>query len=83
MSEKMNGLSMDIAAAEQEKLREVFPECFVEGLLLGKFSAIDENDREKYLARNHQQPRNRRTVSHQLAEYDVPALADCQKSSAG
>ncbi|MDR3050416.1 MAG: site-specific DNA-methyltransferase [Oscillospiraceae bacterium] len=56
MSEKLNGFSMDIAAAEQEKLRAVFPQCFVEGRLderkllelLGTFDTLDENDREKY-----------------------------------
>jgi adenine-specific DNA-methyltransferase len=54
--EKMDGLSMDIAAAEQEKLRMVFPQCFVEGKLderkllelLGAFDTLDGNDREKY-----------------------------------
>lgn len=53
---KLDGLSMDIAAAEQDKLREVFPQCFVEGKLderkllelLGTFDTLDENDREKY-----------------------------------
>ena len=29
----MDGLSMDIAAAEQDKLRAIFPQCFVEGKL--------------------------------------------------
>ena len=56
MSDKLNGLSMDIAATEQEKLRAVFPQCFVEGQLderkllelLGTFNTLDENDREKY-----------------------------------
>jgi adenine-specific DNA-methyltransferase len=56
MSEKMDGLSMDIAAAEQDKLRAVFPQCFTEGKLderkllelLGTFDTLDENDREKY-----------------------------------
>ena len=33
MDEKLNGPSMNIAAAEQEKLRAVFPKCFVEGRL--------------------------------------------------
>ena len=55
-NEKMDGLSMDIAAAEQDKLRAVFPQCFTEGQLderkllqlLGTFNTIDENDREKY-----------------------------------
>lgn len=56
MGEKLDGLSMDIATAEQEKLRAVFPQCFVEGQLderklfelLGTFNTLDENDREKY-----------------------------------
>ena len=54
--ERLDGLSMDIAAAEQEKLRTVFPQCFVDGKLdkrrlfelLGAFDTLDENDREKY-----------------------------------
>jgi len=56
MNDKLDGLSMDIAAAEQDKLRAVFPQCFVEGKLderklfelLGTFDTLDENDREKY-----------------------------------
>jgi adenine-specific DNA-methyltransferase len=56
MDEKPDGLSPDIAAAEREKLRAVFPQCFVDGKpderklpeLLGIFDALDENDREKY-----------------------------------
>jgi len=56
MTDKLDGLSMDIAAAEQDKLRAVFPQCFVEGKLderkllelLGTFNTVDENDREKY-----------------------------------
>ena len=56
MDEKLDGLSMDIATAEQAKLRAVFPQCFVEGRLderklfelLGTFDTLDENDREKY-----------------------------------
>jgi adenine-specific DNA-methyltransferase len=32
-NEKMSGLSMDIEAADREKLRAVFPQCFVEGKL--------------------------------------------------
>lgn len=56
MTDKPSGLSMDIAAAEQDKLRAVFPQCFVEGKLderkllelLGTFDTLDENDREKY-----------------------------------
>jgi len=55
-NEKIDGLSMDIADAQQDKLRAVFPQCFVEGRLderkllelLGTFDTIDENDREKY-----------------------------------
>ena len=54
--ERIDGLSMDIAAAEQDKLRAVFPQCFVEGKLdidkllahCGEFETVDENDREKY-----------------------------------
>lgn len=56
MTDKLDGLSMDIATAEQDKLRAVFPQCFVEGKLderkllelLGTFNTVDENDREKY-----------------------------------
>jgi len=56
MTDKLSGLSMDIATAEQDKLRAVFPQCFVEGKLderkllelLGTFNTVDENDREKY-----------------------------------
>jgi adenine-specific DNA-methyltransferase len=56
MREKIDGLTMDIAAAEQGKLRAVFPQCFVDGKLdehklleiLGTFDTLDENDREKY-----------------------------------
>ena len=56
MTDKLDGLSMDIAAAEQDKLRAVFPQCFVEGKLdvdkllslCGEFETVDENDREKY-----------------------------------
>ena len=32
-NEKMSGLSMDIEAADRDKLRAVFPQCFVEGKL--------------------------------------------------
>ena len=53
---KMDGLSMDIENEEQEKLRSLFPQCFVDGKLsvtklleaCGEFDTIDENDREKY-----------------------------------
>lgn len=56
MTDKLSGLSMDIAAAEQDKLHSLFPQCFVEGKLderkllelLGTFDTLDENDREKY-----------------------------------
>lgn len=56
MTDKLDGFSMDISAAEQDKLRAVFPQCFVEGKLderkllevLGTFDTVDENDREKY-----------------------------------
>ena len=55
-AEKMNGLSMDIEAAEQDKLRSLFPQCFTDGKLdvtkllaaVGEFETIDENDRERY-----------------------------------
>lgn len=54
--EKIDGLSMDIAAVEQDKLRAAFPQCFIENKLderkllelLGTFNTLDENDREKY-----------------------------------
>ena len=56
MTDKLDGLSMDISAAEQDKLRVVFPQCFVEGKLdvdkllslCGEFETVDENDRDKY-----------------------------------
>ena len=56
MTDRLDGLSMDITAAEQDKLRSVFPQCFVEGKLdvdkllslCGEFETVDENDREKY-----------------------------------
>ena len=55
-SEKIDGLSMDIEAAERDKLRSLFPQCFVDGKLsvtklleaCGEFETLDENDREKY-----------------------------------
>ena len=55
-NEKMDGLSMDIELAEQDKLRSLFPQCFTDGKLnvtklleiCGEFETIDENDREKY-----------------------------------
>ena len=54
--EKMDGLSLDIEQAEQDNLRAIFPQCFVEGkldvgkllALCGEFETVDENDREKY-----------------------------------
>jgi len=33
MADKLEGLSMNIEAANKEKLRAVFPECFTEGQL--------------------------------------------------
>ena len=33
MPDKLNGLSMDIEAANKFKLQAVFPECFTEGRL--------------------------------------------------
>lgn len=33
MTDKLDGLSMDIEHAEREKLRAVFPQCFTEGKL--------------------------------------------------
>ncbi|MCL2811500.1 MAG: site-specific DNA-methyltransferase [Clostridia bacterium] len=55
-NEELDGLSMDIAVAEREKLHGLFPQCFIEGRLderkllelLGTFNPLDENDREKY-----------------------------------
>jgi adenine-specific DNA-methyltransferase len=54
--ERIDGLSLDTAAMEQEKLRAIFPQCFVEGklderklfALLGSFETLDANDRERY-----------------------------------
>ncbi|OQB12470.1 MAG: putative methyltransferase [Firmicutes bacterium ADurb.Bin193] len=56
MTDKMDGYSMDIELDAREKLRAIFPECFVEGKLdlvkleslCGEFPTIDENDRERY-----------------------------------
>ncbi|MDR0307201.1 MAG: site-specific DNA-methyltransferase [Chitinispirillales bacterium] len=56
MHEKIDGLSMDIELAEQDKLRLIFPQCFVDGKLdvtkllavCGQFETVDENNREKY-----------------------------------
>ncbi|GHU54547.1 hypothetical protein AGMMS49975_15110 [Clostridia bacterium] len=55
-NERIDGLSLDNAATEQDKLRAIFPQCFVEGklderklfALLGSFETIDANDRERY-----------------------------------
>jgi adenine-specific DNA-methyltransferase len=54
--ERIDGLSLDTAAVEQEKLKSLFPQCFVEGklderklfALLGSFETLDANDRERY-----------------------------------
>ncbi|GHV19000.1 site-specific DNA-methyltransferase [Clostridia bacterium] len=55
-NERIDGLSLDTAATEQDKLRALFPQCFVEGklderkllALLGSFETLDANDRERY-----------------------------------
>ena len=55
-NENLVGLSMDIEGTEMEKLRSLFPQCFVDGQLsvtklmeaCGEFDTVDENDREKY-----------------------------------
>ena len=55
-NEMMDGLSMDIEQMEQDKLRSMFPQCFVDGQLsvtklmeaCGVYDTVDENDREKY-----------------------------------
>jgi len=55
-NETIDGLSMDIEHVEQEKLRSLFPQCFVDGQLsitklmetCGIYDTVDENDREKY-----------------------------------
>jgi len=55
-NETMDGLSMDIERVELDKLRSLFPQCFVDGHLsvtklmeaCGEFGTVDENDREKY-----------------------------------
>ncbi|GHU95563.1 type III restriction endonuclease StyLTI [Clostridia bacterium] len=55
-NERIDGLSLDTAATEQDKLRALFPQCFVEGklderkllALLGSFETFDANDRERY-----------------------------------
>lgn len=51
--QKMDGKSMDIAAADKEKLRAVFPQCFTEGKLdidklLSLCGEYIDNDYEKY-----------------------------------
>lgn len=51
--EKISGYSMDIEGAEKEKLRAVFPQCFVEGKLdidklLNLCGEYIDNDFEKY-----------------------------------
>lgn len=50
---KLDGKSMDIAAADKEKLRAVFPQCFTEGKLdidklLSLCGEYIDNDYEKY-----------------------------------
>ena len=50
---KVNKYSMDIERAEKDKLREVFPQCFVEGKLdidklLNLCGEYIDNDFEKY-----------------------------------
>lgn len=51
--QKMDGKSMDIAAADKEKLQAVFPQCFTEGKLdidklLSLCGEYIDNDYEKY-----------------------------------
>ena len=51
--EKVSGLSMDIEGANKEKLKSIFPECFVEGKLdidklLNLCGEYIDNDFEKY-----------------------------------
>ena len=53
MTDKLDGLSMDIEKQNQEKLKEVFPDCFREGKLdidklLGLCGEYIDNDYEKY-----------------------------------
>ena len=53
MSEKLDGLSMDLENANMEKLKAVFPECFSEGKLdidklLSLCGEYIDNDFEKY-----------------------------------
>jgi len=33
-NEKLDGMRMDIKQSERNKLREIFPQCFVEGVSL-------------------------------------------------
>ena len=51
--DKLDGVSMDIEAANMEKLKSVFPECFAEGeldidKLLSLCGEYIDNDFEKY-----------------------------------
>mgnify|MGYP001855013459 FL=1 len=53
MSDKIEGMSMDIEKANMDKLRMVFPECFAEGKLdidklLSLCGEYIDNDFEKY-----------------------------------
>ncbi len=56
IDEKLDGLSMDIEGAELEKLKALFPQCFVEGKLdinkllslCGEYIEDDANNFEKY-----------------------------------
>ena len=53
MNDKLDGLSMDLENANTEKLKAVFPECFVEGKLdidklLSLCGEYIDNDFEKY-----------------------------------
>ena len=53
MSDKIEGMSMDIEKANMDKLRTVFPECFAEGKLdidklLSLCGEYIDNDFEKY-----------------------------------
>ena len=53
MNDKLDGLSMDLENANMEKLKAVFPECFVEGKLdidklLSLCGEYIDNDFEKY-----------------------------------
>lgn len=53
MTDKLNGLTMDIEQTEKDKLKAVFPQCFVEGKLdidklLNMCGEYIDNDFEKY-----------------------------------